>query len=225
MCFLRCCVGCIVWFSLFAIVFLFTGLALMFFYQAGKLGDVGGVASYAGIPNEGSANAEVYAWICVGLAALFLIVILCCCSRIRLAVAVCKCAGQFVGSVCLIVLVPIFQAILTIGVWVACLAVMLLLISAAEFVGSTGDYISSVSSYTDEALNRFYIFVFFTLWVNAFIGAMTTFVIASACVMWYYSHGPGQELNLPIARSYKMIFRYVSPHAVITSGHLPSDRC
>lgn len=37
---------------------------------------------------------------------------------------------------------------------------------------------------------------------------MTIFVIASACVMWYYSHGPGQELSLPIARSYKMIFRY-----------------
>jgi len=26
--------------------------------------------------------------------------------------------------------------------------------------------------------------------------------------MWYYSHGPGQELSLPIARSYKMVFRY-----------------
>lgn len=37
---------------------------------------------------------------------------------------------------------------------------------------------------------------------------MTIFVIASATVMWYYSHGPGQELEMPIARSYKMIFRY-----------------
>ena len=57
MCFMRCCVGCIVWFSLFAIVFFFAGLALMFFYQAGKIGDIGGVASYAGIPNQGSANS------------------------------------------------------------------------------------------------------------------------------------------------------------------------
>ena len=190
--FLRCCVGCIIWFSLFAIVLLFAGLALLFFYQAGKIGDIGGAASFAGVPGEGSANSEVYAWIFVGLAALFLIIILCCCSRIRLAVAVCKCAGQFIGSVCLIILVPIFQAVLAIGVWIACIVVMITLISAAEFVGNSGDYISSVNSYTDEALYRFYIFVFGTLWINAFLGAMTIFVIASATVMWYYSHGPGQ---------------------------------
>ena len=55
---------------------------------------------------------------------------------------------------------------------------------------------------------RFYCFIFGTLWVNAFIGAMTIFIIASACTMWYYSHGPDQELTLPIARSYKMVFRF-----------------
>lgn len=50
--------------------------------------------------------------------------------------------------------------------------------------------------------------MFGTLWCNAFIGAMTIFIVASACCMWYYSHGPGQELSLPVWRSYKMIFRY-----------------
>lgn len=54
---------------------------------------------------------------------------------------------------------------------------------------------------------RFYAFVFGTLWCSAFIGAMTIFIIASAACMWYYSHGPGQELNSPISRSYKMVFR------------------
>jgi choline transporter-like protein 2/4/5 len=37
---------------------------------------------------------------------------------------------------------------------------------------------------------------------------MGIFVIASACAMWYYAHGPGQELDSPILRSYKMVFRY-----------------
>ena len=161
----------------------------------------------------------------MGLAAFFLLLILCCCSRIRLAVAVCKCAGQFVGSVCCIILVPIFQAILSIGVWAACLVVMIYLISATEFVATTDNYISSVSSYTDQALQRFYAFVALTLWVNAFLGAMTIFVIASATVMWYYSHGPGQELEMPIARSYKMIFRYSCLYLDITSGHWLSGPC
>lgn len=37
---------------------------------------------------------------------------------------------------------------------------------------------------------------------------MGIFVVASACTMWYYSHGPGQELDSPIIRSYKMIFSF-----------------
>lgn len=37
---------------------------------------------------------------------------------------------------------------------------------------------------------------------------MGILVIGSACCMWYFSHGPGQELDSPIIRSYKMVFRY-----------------
>lgn len=134
--------------------------------------------------------------------------ILCCCSRIRLAVAVCKSAGQFVVSVCLIVLVPIFQAILALGFWGACLIVMVYLVSAASFSSDSGSYFTYIGNYGDPALIRLYCFIFGTLWMAAFISAMGTFVISSACCMWYYSHGPGQELDWPIARSYKMIFRY-----------------
>lgn len=36
--FLRCCAGCIVWLSLFSIMFLLIGLGLIFLYNAGKLG-------------------------------------------------------------------------------------------------------------------------------------------------------------------------------------------
>lgn len=53
-----------------------------------------------------------------------------------------------------------------------------------------------------------YYFIFGTLWSNAILQAMGIFVIASACAMWYYSHGPGQELDSPILRGYKMSFRY-----------------
>lgn len=144
----------------------------------------------------------------IGLSGLFLIIVLCCCSRIRLAVAICKSAGQFVVGVCLIVLVPVFQAILAVGFWAGCLVAMVYLVSAARFDKySSTDYFTSIMDYQDPALMRFYVFVFGTLWINAFLGAMGVFVIASACCMWYYSHAPGSELSMPIWRSYKMIFR------------------
>lgn len=37
---------------------------------------------------------------------------------------------------------------------------------------------------------------------------MTIFVIASACCLWYFSHGPGESLHLPVLRSYGRAFRY-----------------
>lgn len=58
-------------------------------------------------------------------------------------------------------------------------------------------------------LARFYYFVFGTLWSNALVQAMTTFVIASATCMWYYSQGSaGETLHLPVLRSYGRAFRY-----------------
>jgi solute carrier family 44 protein 1 (choline transporter-like protein)/choline transporter-like protein 2/4/5 len=107
-------------------------------------------------------------------------------------VAICKSAGGFVSGVCLIVLVPIFQTIIAGGLWGACLIVMVYLVSSATFVTSSSYYFSYIGDYSDIGLQRFYAFVFFTLWTSAFVGAMTTFVVASACCLWYYSHGPDQ---------------------------------
>jgi len=50
---------------------------------------------------------------------------------LRLAVAVCKSAGQFVSSVCSVVLVPIIQTLFQGGLWGACLVAMVYLVSGA----------------------------------------------------------------------------------------------
>lgn len=106
--------------------------------------------------------------------------------------AVCKAAGQFIVGVCTSVLVPVFQTILTLGLWGGCLVVMVYLVSTANFkIASSSDYFTSVD-YIDGGLVNLYIFIFSTLWSNALIQAIGIFVIASACCMWYYSHGPGQ---------------------------------
>lgn len=144
-----------------------------------------------------------------GLAGLLLIVILCMCGRIRLAVAVCKCAGKFILDVCSVMTVPIIMAVVTVGLWVICAVIMVYLVSAAKYIYFAGDVFTRIGNYNDPMLARFYYFVFGTLWSNALVQAMTTFVIASACCLWYYSQGEaGASLHLPVLRSYGRAFRY-----------------
>lgn len=167
--------------------------------------------SSLGVPtlNASSKTAYiVYGVISFVLSLLFFIIMLCCCSRIKLAVAVCKCAGQFVTDVCFIVLVPIIQTIFTLILWASCLLMIVYLVSSAEFSTASNGIFTSINNYGDPNLIRTYVFIFGTLWSNAFIQAMGTFVIASACCQWYYSHGPGNSLSFPILRAYKMVFRY-----------------
>ena len=205
---LRCIAGCVVWCSLFGIILFFIGIGLLFLYSAGKLGSAETVVTTLGVPSlSASGSNEVYGWVSIGIGCFFLLIVLCCCSRLRLAVAVCKSAGQFVSSVCSVVLVPIFQTIFQAGLWGACLVAMVFLVSGTEMTSIATDYFTSIKNYQDPFMIRFYVFVFGTLWCSAFIGSMTIFIIASASCMWYFSHGPGQELNNPISRSYKMVFR------------------
>lgn len=208
---LRCLAGCIIWFAVLGIIVFFALAGVVFLYNAGKITGLGTYSGYLSIPNSsgGQANYDIYGYICFGLSGLALIITLCCCSRIRLAVAVCKAAGQFIVGVCTAMLVPVFQTFFTLGLWGGCLVVMVFLVSTANFtVANSSDYFSSVS-YSDGGLVDLYIFIFSTLWSNALIQAIGIFVIASACCMWYYAQGSaGEALDFPILRSYKMAFRY-----------------
>lgn len=116
----------------------------------------------------------------------------CCFGRIRLAVAVCKASGQFIAQTCSIVLVPIIQTVINIGQWAICIVAMLYLISVASFQSSSSSVFTELTSYDQDSLLCFYAFLFGSLLCSAIIQAVGIFVIASACCMWYYSHGPDQ---------------------------------
>ncbi len=194
--FLRCFAGCIVWLSLFLLIVLFAALGILFCYNGGaisrdsRVGNLG--VAIPDLPPNSYYN--IFGYICFGFSGLTLIITLCCCSRIRLAVAICGVAGQFVAGVCQSVLVPIFMGILVFGWWVACVLAMIGLIGGAKFVSKGNNVFTSIDNYTDNYLAMFYYFVFGTLWGNALLQAITIFVIASACAIWYFNQaGPGSN--------------------------------
>ncbi len=200
---MRWLAGCIVWTSIIVGILFLVALGIIFCYSGGLFGN--GTWSYMGLTVPKIAEEQQYvryygfaAW---GVAALLLLVVLCLCHRIQLAVAICKMAGKFIIEVCSVMLVPIIMSVILVAVWALCALSMVYLVSAATFVAD-GSSFTSIQSYSDPALARFYYFVFATLWCNALVLAITIFVIASACAMWYFSHGPGQGLHLPVLRSF-----------------------
>ncbi len=187
--FLRCFAGCVVWLSLILLILLTVALGILFCYNGGAIsrdsyiGNVG--ITIPTLPPNSYYN--IFGYICFGLAGLVLLVTICCCSRLRIAVAVCGVAGQFVAGVCQTVLVPLFMGALLFGLWVACVLAMIGLIGGANFVVKGNDVFTGIEDYTNNYLAMFYYFVFGTLWTNALLQAITIFVIASACALWYFN--------------------------------------
>ena len=197
------------WVSIFGTILALVALGLLFLYSGGIFGTSTKVFLGYTIPSIGSnvAYIQYYGYAILGVAGLFVLVMLCLCHRIRLAVALCSCAGKYVVDVMTSVLVPVVMSICTAGLWAVCIICMLFLVSSAKFVAGSGVF-TEFLSYKDEALIRFYYFIFGTLWCNALLGAIGVFLIASSTCMWYYSHGPGQDLHFPILRSLGRVFRY-----------------
>jgi solute carrier family 44 (choline transporter-like protein), member 2/4/5 len=180
-----------IWLSIFGTIFIFIGAGFIFLYNSGALSAYNDQLGNLGIPTlSANSHYNIYAGICFGVALVLIILLLCCCSRIRLAIAVCNVAGQFVVRVAQVMLVPIIMGLIIIGFWAFAIASLAYIIGTATFVAN-GDIFTSISDYTQRSLGMFYYFFFGTLWTSAFLDALTIFVIASACCMWYFSRGPG----------------------------------
>ena len=168
---LKCLAGLIVWTSAFGIILFFALAGVVFFNNTGII-NISSIASgYLSIPTISGATTteyEIFGIVSFSLADIFFLMLLCCCGRIRIAVAVCKAAGQFVAHTCGIVVVPILQSAINLSLWGICIVALLYL--AYSVSGSS--VFTSISSYTDNALIQFYVFLFGTLWFNAFIEAV-----------------------------------------------------
>ncbi len=100
------------------------------------------------------------------------------------------------------------MALFVFALWVFALFAMVCLIATANFVVNGKDVFTSIESYTSASLGYFYYFVFGTLWTNALLSAITIFVIAAACAVWYFSKAPGVKLDSPVSTGFYMAFRY-----------------
>lgn len=141
---LRWCVGCVVWTSIVSLFVSIILLGFIFCYSGGLFGDTNFQYMGFSIPKIGADMQYIryYGFGMWGLAGLLLIIFICLCNRIRLAVAVCKSAGKFVADVCSVVIVPVIMALVTAGLWALCALCMVYLVSAAKFIADNDVFTS-----------------------------------------------------------------------------------
>jgi phage-related holin len=97
---LRCLAGCIVWISIIGSIVALAGIGIIFYINSGQISSITTSTTYMGMSvpqiSSNSQYVQYYAYGAWSLAGLLLLILLCLCNRIRLAVAVCKCAGKFI---------------------------------------------------------------------------------------------------------------------------------
>ena len=89
-----------------------------------------------------------------------------------------------------IVFVPIVMAFFVVGLWVGATISLVCLIGTAKFAANGTDIFTSIQS-SSGGLGFFYYSIFGSLWLNALLISITTFVVAATVTSWYFSKSPG----------------------------------
>jgi choline transporter-like protein 2/4/5 len=136
-----------------------------------------------------------------------LLVVLCGINRIRLAIGIIKTAADFVKDCPCAMVIPLVIFLLVLVFWGFWICGMIMIYSMGTVTNIPGEPYGKIL--WDPNTKIFLgIFIFSGLWKNAFLMALTQFILASTCCIWYFSHGPGQSLHRPISKSVYRAFRY-----------------
>ena len=104
---LRCCAGVIIWMSIFSIMACIGGGGYWAFITKDKYD----------VSDNNYKYLQYGAYALWGLDGLFALIVICCCSRIRLAVAIMKVTSQFIYGTPAILLLPVLFLIIC-AAWV-----------------------------------------------------------------------------------------------------------
>jgi len=196
---LRCCAGVIIWLSILAILASMGGGGYWLYATKDKY--------VASDPTHDYMTYGAYAmW---GVTGFFALIILCCCSRIRLAVAITKVASSFIYRTPTIILLPIFFMLLIIA-WIVAwvfLAVWIMSVGEPQPRPAPLDFMTEVK-WSDQTRYIFLYHLFGGLWVNAFLIGCFQFIVASACAIWYFSHTSDTAGSGSVLMGIKWILRY-----------------
>jgi len=142
-----------------------------------------------------------------GLGGLMVLFMFCCCSAIKIGIAIMKATAKFVAQNLRIYILPLVSNIMII-VW--CLVWFwggLYLYTVGYAKPRPGlEFMTEImwDEYTKPIIVYYILGLF---WVNAFLIGATQFIIAAAAVIWYFDQGSDKKQDC-VGTGMKWLFRY-----------------
>lgn len=163
---------------------------------------------------EGTSTQKwlnISAYVIWGLLGIYLIAILCCWYSLKIAIKVLRTAARVIMNNMKMVVVPIFQIVVTVA-WIgASVYALFWLLSCGEIMTNTVPGTSltyRTYSYTDEQKYFIYAAIFFFFWVTAFLIAVADYVLIVAVCSWYFTENTDKRGNFSIFKGYWWAIRY-----------------
>ena len=194
---LRCCAGFIVFIILMAILAGFTILAIVFKSKENQY-EAQGDDTYKTV-------MQVFFYIFVVLAIIWVIFIIVMCNRIRLAIALIEATAKYIHNNCCILFMPLIFVLISI-IWYAYWIILSIFLYATGDLDPNSNVVASFV-WTKKIRYSFWYHFLALLYIDATISALSQFIYASSACIWYFTHLKGTEEKY-IRKSFYRAFRF-----------------
>jgi choline transporter-like protein 2/4/5 len=156
--------------------------------------------------NTYELTMKVLCGLCYSLAGIWLLVVLFLCNRIRLAIALIKTVAEYLKQTCTVFLVPFIFYVVSGCFYAYWVALSVYLYSSGEIEKSNGSFLPDVK-WTSTTRYAWWYHLFALFYINAFLNAYNTFVLASSACIWYWK--PSKDTReFPVYKSFFRAGRY-----------------
>ena len=205
MCFLRNCTGCVVWGLITTLLIGLVSFGLLCFHT---LSNPDNSTRFGIFKNTSEATLQFLAYGSWALASIYLLALVCLCNRLRLTIAVLRCASEFVREVPTAILAPVVSIVLFGGYLIYWLVVSVYLYSTGTIKNNADGY--AMKEITRSSTEKLFIVlhVFHGYWNFFLVLGLTQFVLAYMCCKWYFYQGRRLPLSNMLSGAFCSAFYY-----------------
>lgn len=153
------------------------------------------------------STLKVFAYIFFALCVIYVLLLLICCNRIRLGIAIMATAADFIKDTLRVFWIPIIFFFILV-VWLVYWLISLVFIWSVGDVREHRDTPFASIKWNQTTKYVFWYNLFGFFWMNAFIIGCSQFILAVGVCTWYFSHSSDSGGSAQLMKGFRWVYRY-----------------